>query len=476
MLEPGTPLEWNWHIEAIALHVQAALDGWMERQRNPEYVQPIQNLVINVPPGTAKSRIVSVYAPAWMWLHWPSWRAMFLSSNPRVALRDSDYCRMVIESQWYQTWFAPEWQLAPDQNAKSLYRNTAGGSRAAFGWTAKITGDRSDALFADDPHDAEEVNSKALREFVNDKWTAAIGNRVNDLRCSLRIGIMQRLHEDDWTGQRLKEGNWAHLCLPMEFEPDRAQTSVIGWKDPRTQPGELLFPQRFPRAVLDAEEVRLGKAGYAGQHQQRPAPAAGNLFKKAWFVQRYTSIPELKEVWTLWDTAMKTGQENDETACVVGGLGVDGNGYLLRVSFGRWETPEVAKFLTGQAEWLTRLYGDRYQGDYVEDKVSGTTLMQYVRRTHPRLALIPVKAELDKIARAHGVTPLCEARRVWLPDTSSYPAAAAWVETFIHQVTTFPSAGHDDILDAFVYWLKRFMGTLKTGKGSRRGKSGGYVG
>ena len=147
VLEPTTPLEWNWHLDAICDHVQAVLDGWMAVQRAraaglPDPPQAIQNLVMNVPPGTGKSRFVSVFAPAWMWLHWPTWRSMFICGNPRVALRDADYCRMLLESDWYRTTFAPEWQLARDQNAKSYYRNTAGGALFKAEWFEFVDPDK----------------------------------------------------------------------------------------------------------------------------------------------------------------------------------------------------------------------------------------------------------------------------------------------------------------------------------------------
>lgn len=288
VLEPTTPLIWNWHMDAIALHVQAAVEGWMDVQRwmqreqlraterpdqEPETqpVQLIQNLLFNVPPGSAKSRIISVYTPPWVWLRWPEWRVLYLSTNPDVALRDSVFCREVIESDWYQSWFRPEWQLADDQNAKSFYRNTRGGSRRAKGYLAKITGDRYDALFVDDPNDPEEAHSETVRTSINDRWTSTIYNRVNDLRTSLRIGIQQRVHEDDWSGHVLQEGGWEHVCIPMEYEPQRLdaerdgipRTTAIGWSDPRTEEGELLFPERFPPEVVAKEKKRLGSYGYA---------------------------------------------------------------------------------------------------------------------------------------------------------------------------------------------------------------------
>ena len=502
VLEPSTPLSDNWHIDAVCDHLQALLEDWRAVQRAQTAGadiprQRIQNLVVNIPPGTAKSRMLSVYAPAWMWLQWPEWRAVFISGNPRVALRDSMFCREVIRSEWYQSLFQPawgtKWTITYGKDAKSFFHNTRGGLRLAIGAKSKITGDRFDSIIVDDPNDMATVESLAERLSVNDWWDGAAGNRVNDLRYSTRVLIQQRGHEDDLSGHVLPSGAWHHLLIPMEYEPARrcpcpsclAGVSPIGWRDPRTTPGELLDARRFPEYVLAQERIRLGTRGYAGQYQQRPAPAEGLIFKDAWFVNRYRTLPKLTDVATIWDTALKAKEENDETACITVGTGPDGNLYLVRMMHGRWETPDVAQFLIDQAYWLTQLFGDEYRGDYVEDKVSGTTLMQYVRRHQDkdrarahdgsRLALAPIQVGTeDKASRAHGVTPLCEALRVLLPDPAAFPATQAWVRDLLAQLLTFPAGAHDDIVDTFVYALKRFLGTLNKRK-SRRGKAGGSV-
>lgn len=480
VLEPSTPLEWNWHLDAMCDHLQAALDDWLAVQQwrarpvGECPAQRIKDMILNVPPGTMKSRVVSVYAPAWMWLKCPSWRAIFISGNPRVSERDSAYCRTLIQSDWYQEWFTPDWQITGDQNAKTYYRNTARGERRAIGAKSRLTGDRADAIFVDDPNDAAEVESDAERDAVNNWWDQGAGNRVNDLRTSVRIGIQQRLHEDDWTGHVLPLGKWEHIVIPMEYDQSVARVTPIGWRDPRATVGELMMPDRFPPEVLAAERLRLGSNGYAGQYQQQPFAKGGTIFKGAWFEQRYRILPALKEVWTCWDLATKASEENDETACVTAAAGEDGNVYVLRMAHGRWETPDVAKFLIAQADWYRKAYGDRYRGDYVEDKQAGTTLIQYVRRDRPDLALIPAPVEADKVARANGVSPVCEGGRVLLPDPHIYPATFEWARDLLAQLTAFPKARHDDITDAFVYALKRFLGTIG-GRKSRRSKRGGVV-
>ncbi len=340
VLEPTTPLEWNWHLDAICDHVQAVLDGWVAVQRArgsglPDPPQTIQNLVMNVPPGTGKSRFVSVLALPWMWLRWPTWRAMFISGNPRVVLRDADLCRVLLEHEWYRSTFSPTWSLAKDQNAKGFYRNTAGGTRMAIGTGAKITGDRADAGFFDDPNDADEMRSAVYRQGVLDWYDSAAGNRVNDLRSSTRILIQQRLHEQDLTGHLLKQGGWDHLCVPQEFEPARATPTAIGWRDPRTAEGELMHPARFTPAVVAAEKARMGPTTYAGQHQQRPVPAGGSLFKEAWFeFVDPGAVPKLTRVARAWDMAATDPNgtnDPDHTAGVKVGVDAAGTYYVMNV-------------------------------------------------------------------------------------------------------------------------------------------------
>jgi hypothetical protein len=95
--------------------------------------------------------------------------------------------------------------------------------------------------------------------------------------------IQQRLHEADLTGDALIKGGYEHLCLPAQFEPDRRRRTSIGWTDPRTGAGQLLWPQKIDQAALDSLKVTLGSYRYAGQYQQRPAPAEGGMIKKHWW-------------------------------------------------------------------------------------------------------------------------------------------------------------------------------------------------
>ncbi|MEO8190670.1 MAG: phage terminase large subunit [Acidobacteriota bacterium] len=82
----------------------------------------------------------------------------------------------------------------------------------------------------------------------------------------------------------------------------------------------------------------------------------------------------------------------------------------------------------------------------VEDKASGQSLIQQLKHGST-LAILPVKVDTDKRTRAAAVTPLIEAGKVFLPES------APWRDVFLNELSSFPSAAHDDITDSTVQGL-----------------------
>jgi predicted phage terminase large subunit-like protein len=458
VVEPATEYIHDWHVDAICEHLAAVTTG------------EIRNLIINIPPRHMKSLIVSVFWPCWEWTTMPSRRWLFASYAQSLATRDSLKCRRLIRSKWYQTRYGAVFSLTGDQNQKMRFENDHTGYRLATSVGGLGTGEGGDRIVVDDPHKVLEAESARIRSNTLSWWDETMASRGNDPKTVARVIVMQRVHTNDLTGHVLAQGGYEHLCLPAEYEGSKHVTS-IGWTDPRTELGDLLCSKRFGPQELSELKLRLGSRAAAGQLQQRPTPIEGAIFKSQWFNNRYTTLPELTRIATFWDTAVKAKEENDETACITAAIGVDGCLYIIKAEHGHWETPIVSQLLKEQADWFRSKFGAHYIGDYIEDKVSGTTLMQYIRRSNPGLAVIPIKAELDKISRAHGVTPICEARAVRLPDPEVHPSTKQWTNDLLTNLLAFPLAKHDDLTDAFVYALKWFI-TISTAKVSRRGTGG----
>lgn len=442
VIEPGTPLKWDWPLDVICEHVQAVIEGRLG----------FQNLIVNVPPGSMKSTIVSVCLPAWVWIQdparkpglGPGWRGLFASGAENIALRDSMRCRDVIVSDWYQRSFRPAWTFAKDQNAKGFFKNTAQGWRKSLSAGARITGERGDAIIVDDPNDAQESFSKPAREKVMIWWDHAASNRLNDLTTGKRLLIQQRLHQEDLTGHilDLQADRWDHLVIRQEYEPPTperpAKPTGLGWVDPRTTPGELFFPARFPREVVEEERVLKGSFGFAGQHQQRPVPAEGAIFRRGCVGAFHMEhAPKYRRIIISLDTAFKEKEENDFSVATVWGEWDAGYDIL-----DRWKERAGYPVLKAKVQTLAAAWRPRgLTALLVEDKASGQSLIQELKKD-TSLPVVPIKVDTDKVSRAHAVVPLWEAGKV------RHPVDAEWVDDWLEQLYGFPKLAHDDDVDS----------------------------
>jgi predicted phage terminase large subunit-like protein len=289
----------NWHIGAICEHLQAVTNG------------QIQRLIINIPPGFAKSFITCVYWPSWEWTRDPSIQSLFGSYDINLAIRDSTRCRRVVDSEWYQNTFGPDWGFSSDQNAKGFYVNTAGGNRYTFGMNAGgQMGWRGDKVIIDDPNNVKERYNQRLKDEYFDIFKKVIISRVNDISTAKFVIIQQRVAWDDYTGRLneetedvvkagLPEQGWVSLCLPAEYDPSRRCVTIFGsktWVDPRGYPEDdprhkdpLLFPDKFPKKDLAhlRSGAGLGEVDYQCQYLHNPTPPGGGRFNKDFFLHWY---------------------------------------------------------------------------------------------------------------------------------------------------------------------------------------------
>jgi predicted phage terminase large subunit-like protein len=470
------PLVWGWHLDALCDHLQAVAEGRIEQ------------LLINVPPGHAKSNIVSVCWPAWRWIRQPSWRVLTASYGMDLATRDTVRTRTLISSPWYQTHFAGPagWRLTDDQNVKSHYSNTLFGERMAISVGGKGTGFRGDGLIVDDPLNAADAHSKLKRDEAIRWFTETMSSRFNDLENASRVVIMQRLHEDDLSGYLLRAGGWEHLCLPSEFDPKRRSVTrarprsaprdaapVEFWRDPREHEGDLLFPAKFPRKVLDdAKSAKgMGPIAYAGQHEQRPVPALGGILQRAWFGRRWhlpgesapvrpepvpglvrreydprSSRPLARLLVT--DAAFKKTSDSDRVAIGVADF-VAPDLYLVDFAWRRMTfTETVGEIARMRTKWSTpRCVVGRIA---VEDRANGPAVIEVLRQAVP--GVIPIEPIGSKEARVSAAAAFIHSGNVWLPD--SHPD----LDSAIEESVGFPKASHDDWIDMVAYAILLTLG------------------
>jgi predicted phage terminase large subunit-like protein len=424
VLEPATELKWGWALDAICLHLEAVTNG------------DITRLLMNVPPGTMKSLLTGVIWPAWEWgpRNMPEMRFVGTAHEETLAIRDSRRCRDLIKSEWYQRLWPLK--LAADLDGKREFGNTQKGVRQARAFTS-MTGVRGDRVILDDPISADNANSESKLEAAKIAFTETLPTRVNSDKSAIVV-IMQRLSEKDVSGVILEKGlPYVHLRIPMRFEAAHRCITPI-WSDPRTEEGELMFPERFSEKQVQELESTLGSYGAAGQLQQRPAPRGGGIIKDSWY-RYWSDLPQLEFRRIYVDTAQKDGQQNDYSVLECWGRSIVGQAVLIDLVRGKWEAPDL--ITQARAFWIKHSAANLapLQAMKVEDKVSGTGLIQTLRREG--IPVVPIQRDRDKISRGHDAAPFIESGNVLLPRD------APWLSDFLGESSSFPGGAHDDQLD-----------------------------
>lgn len=435
VLHPNTSYVYGWHIEAICEHLEAITDGRITR------------LLINVPPGTMKSLLVSVFWPAWEWTFRPSLQYLTTSYSEGYVKRDSRRMRDLVNSDWYQQLWSDKVTLS--RTAEISFENTARGSREGKPF-ASLTGGRGDRVVIDDPHSTETAESEAERENTTRIFRESVPTRLNDPERSAIVVIMQRLHERDVSGQilALKLG-YDHLMLPMEFEPERRCSTSIGFKDPRTSDGELLFPERFPRHVVERDKVPMGSYAVAGQFQQRPTPREGGKFKRAWFNGKILDdVPKCIKWVRHWDLAATKKITAARTAGVKMGQTADGRYIVAHVTKTQDEGHEVRKLIKATAsidgkEVEISLPQDPGQAGKVQAQELVSMLAGWNARARPETGA--------KETRAEPYSAQCEAGNVYL-------VRGSWNDDYLDELCLFPGGSFKDQVDASSGAFGRLVG------------------
>lgn len=467
IVEPGDFRE-NWHIEADCLALEkisreyrcascgaaAALDvGWRRactcgardwRREHP-------STVLNQPPSTMKSLLVNVFWPAWHWTWEPEHRWMYVSALDQLVERDAGKMIQILKSDLYRRCW-PQSGIVGGVTAKQAVghvQTTRGGARYAFSIRGGIVGWHTDTLVIDDPikpSDAEAPSGLALEE-VERLYRGTLSTRRRDAATFGEVLIMQRLAAGDLSDVMLTQGA-EHICWPMSYVPDCqwAHENRFGIADPRTEPGELLWPARFPADVVARDLVKFTAQTAAAQYQQNPTPITGAFFEAPWF-REYSTLPRPWELTFLqvWDLGFK-GRDRGSRATIEARSRVHGALWawdpagrrvlLIDERCGRWNYPDTkSTFLAAQAldPW------SRAIAVIVEDKALGSGLISELQTVVP--AITPWEPHGSKEDRARRHSARVESGVLWIPQ------GQAWAEEFRAELVRFPRQKANDRVD-----------------------------
>lgn len=451
-----TPLVWAWHMDAICEHLEAVTKG------------EVVTLVINVPPGHSKSLLTNVLWPAWEWTRDPGQRYICASHTERLVLRDARKARALVTSDWYNDRW-PGVVIPTDRTtsaAVSSYTNTAGGFRYSVTVRGPVMGSHAHKHLIDDPIDpqgAAMASGIELDEVL--RWHGeTMSTRFVDPDRPTTVLIMQRIHQRDLAQKLIDEGATV-LCLPTRYEKAHPHRYA---RDPRTQEGELLNPQRYPETAVKRLEKALGPYGAAAQLQQRPAPAEGGIFKKTWLQRYWTVLPE-GGVYTISVDCTFKDTDGTDLVALHCWYQVGADFYLVD----RWT--ERRDFERTCADLV--IFCDRWKlafSKLVEGKANGPAVISALKRV--LFGFEEVEPRGGKEARAHAVVPIFSGGNVYLPHPERAEYAdgrrgAEWVRggvndlaldaaegSYEHTMLGFPKGAYDDDVDATTQFLNHAAG------------------
>ncbi len=430
---------WNWHIKYLCDELQLLSKSIVARDTKP------YDLLINIPPGTTKSTIVTQMFPAWLWTQDPTIRIISNSFSATLATDHAMRSRDIILSDKFKKLF-PDVKLRDDKSAKTFYANTLGGSRYSTSTSGGVTGEHAHCILNDDPQNPRQAFSEAFRKAAVEHLKTLATRKV-DKANTPTITVMQRLHELDVTGFLLENSTEKikHICLPAELSPlikpiELRSNYVDG----------LLDPIRLNREVLAEMRSDLGAQNYSGQFEQNPVAEGGNIVKRDWFkivdTTTFAAIYKMQPVHFFVDTAYTSKQDNDPTG-ILAACKIRNDIYITGAQKVRKEFPELISFL----KKYTSMNGyDARSTLRIEPKANGLSVIQQLKaQTNLNVVSTPTPKD-SKEVRLHTSSPTIEAGHVCL-------VAGAWNDEFLTEVCGFPAMAHDEYVDLLNYAIDYFI-------------------
>jgi predicted phage terminase large subunit-like protein len=411
----------NWHIEVQAAKLAEVRRGSCKR------------LIVNVPPRHLKSHAISIAFPAWVLGHDPTKQILSVTYAQDLSDNLARKSRTLMTSPFYEGLF--DTRLSKGREAVSDYETTAGGYRLSTSVSGVLTGRGADIIIIDDPLKADEALSEARRRSVNEWYDNTLRSRLNRQENGAIIIVTQRLHADDLVAHVQEHESWDVLSFPAIAEQDETYDFLTpyGRKRIHRKKGEILQPALLSATTLNSQRRAMTEYNFTAQYQQDPQPPSGIIVKREWlkFYGPNDKPEKFDQKIQSWDTANKDTELSNFSVCTTWGF-KEKHMFLLDVYRRKVEFPDLKRAVRE----LAALH--RPQIVLVEDKASGSSLIQELRAEHFSLVQAAPAIDGDKVMRLRAQTAKIEGGFVL------FPKEAHWLEAYLRELVTFPNSKNDD--------------------------------
>ena len=451
--------------------------GWVHEdicRRLERFVQQVElgqspRLLLMMPPRGGKSEIGSRHFPAWVLGHHPEWEIIAASHTSSLTMSFSRYVRDLLRDPVYQEMF-PNTSLDPSSQSIENWNLISGGGYLAAGVGTGITGRGAHILLLDDlVKDIEAADSTTIRDNTWEWYGSTAYTRLAPGAGVL--GIMTWWHEDDWAGriQQVMEAGEGDKFEIVRYpaindEGDEyilADDTIVQLTELEEVPegarmtrekGTALHPARYTTEMMLRIRANLFASGqqrvWNALYQQNPLPDDGLMFTRDMF--RYDAVPPERarcRCYQAWDFAITENKTSDYTVGVT--LFHDERDILHVVDVRRFKSGDsfiiVDEILNYAEEWKVDVIGFE-DGQIWKAMEAVFDRRCQERRQYPAREIL--KPLTDKLARASPLRGRMQLGRVYFDNT------APWFRDMFLELTRFPSAKHDDQVDALAWAVR----------------------
>ncbi len=469
--------ESNWHLEKICKELEYIAKRVANNQTRK------YDLIINVPPGTTKTAMVSIMFPLWCWTRWYWMKFITASYTAPLSLESAEYSRDIIRSDKFKFMF-PELGVKSDKDNKSNYRVVKfvyytpgqvprikqGGNRFSTSVGGTFTGFHGHINIVDDPIDPTRAISDAEIKKANHWMDNTLPFRKVNKRVTVTILIMQRLSENDPTGHWLKtkkkkkgkKRKIKHICLPGEIrnykDQVRPKKFIKYYKD------DLLDTRRLSWDILD-DIADLGQFTYGGQIGQNPVPLGGGMFKTDMFtiIEKLPHALEVEKTIRYWDKAGTQGG-GAYTVGVKKCKLKNGKYIVMNVKRGQWSSNIREDIIKATAQSDDMVEASQYRPKIYIEQEPGSGGLESAESTILNLSGYSIEKDRpsgDKALRADPYSVQVNNGNVML-------LRGEWNVDYIEELKYFPGSTFKDQADASSGAFNKLVGLKRVQIGRYR--------
>jgi len=385
-------------------------------------------LIINVPPRTGKTLMITELFPIWAMGRKAAKDFIVTGYSTSLTREFSGHSRDWYSSPAFRRVFPECQEMRDDQNTKEYWKTNDDCSYYATGAGGSITGRGCDVFIIDDPIKPDEADtSDVARDGINNWYLNTVQSRLNNPQTGGIIIIMQRTHDSDLAGFLMERegkgiGKWDKIIVP-----------AIGMD------GTSISEKRFPLEVL--RQMQLDNpVVFSCQYQQEPTNKDAQEFHEE-FWQYHTDLPKdnYKRWFAFLDPAFREGKEHDRSVITVGCV-IDGTVYIEEIIGGRFTTYQTED----KCLYVARKYD--LEKFFIEDYGAQVTMANNVtRRFEQEGVYTPVEGFNQK-----GTKKVEKIRSIISPIRNrliSFKKDMPLLPELENEMKRFPRGAHDDFVD-----------------------------